>query len=153
MADTRHSLFGKMLAARSTAIKAGTFKPCLKKSQMPIFQCLIAEDGQPQEWFEVAEGGRTLLGDCLIRSFGEYPNVANESSLSEILEPNAHPKYSLSAKASLGILKRAARRKKELPPLLSAILKLRAGVKKTVVLQISDEPPTEFITTPTNQER
>ena len=61
MADTRLSLFGKMLAARSTAIKAGTFKPCLEKSQMPIFQCLIAEDGQPQDWFEVAEGGKRCL--------------------------------------------------------------------------------------------
>lgn len=98
------------------------------------------------------EAGQAWLGGFSIRSIGEYPNAANESSLLEILEPNAHPKYSLSSKASLGILTRADRKKKELPLLLSAILKLRAGLKKTVVLQISDEQPIEYITTPTNQE-
>lgn len=98
-------------------------------------------------------GGQTWLGGFSIRSIGEYPNVANESSLSEILEPNAARKYSLSPKASLGILTRAAQKKKELPPLLSAILNLRAGLKKTVVLLISEEQPTESITTQTKQER
>lgn len=152
MADTPHSLYGKMLAALSTATAETISALCLKKSQTPIFQCLKAENGQPPEWLEVAEEGRALLGGLLIRSIGEYPNVANESSLLEILEPNAHPKYSLSPKASLGILTRADRRMKDLPLLLSAILKLRAGLKKTVVLRILDEPPTESIITPINQE-
>jgi len=152
MADNRHSLYGKMLVALSAATKETISALCLKKSQTAIFQCLKAEGGQPPEWLEVAEEGRAWLGGLSIRSIGERPNVANESSLWEILEPNAHPKYSLSTKACLGILKRAEKRGKELPPLLSAILKLRAGLSKTVVLRISDEQPTEFTTTPTNPE-
>ena len=113
MEDTRHSLYGKMLAALSAATKETISALCLKKSQTPIFQCLIAEGGQPPEWFEVAEGAQAWLGGFSIRSIGERPNVANESFLWEILEPNAPRKYSLSAKACLGILKRAEKRGKE----------------------------------------
>lgn len=55
-------------------------------------------------------GGQAWLGGFSIHSIGERPNVENGSSLWEILEPNAPPKYSLSAKACLGILKRAEKR-------------------------------------------
>ena len=153
MADTQHSLYGKMLAALSAATRETTSALCLKKSQTPVFQCLKAEDGQAPEWLEVTEEGQAWLGGLSIRSIGEHPNVVNESSLWEILEPNAHRKYSLSAKACLGILKRAEKRVKVLPPLLSAILKLRAGLSKTVALQILDAQPTESITTPTKPEQ
>ena len=56
------------------------------------------------------------------RSFGECPSVAVESALSQILEPNPLPKYYLSAKACLGILRRAKTRKQELPPELEKAL-------------------------------
>jgi hypothetical protein len=46
--------------------------------------------------------------------------------LSQILEDSPHPKYSLSAKACQGILNRAAKRGKELPPELKAALEAQA---------------------------
>ena len=60
-------------------------------------------------------------------SFGECPSVENASHLSQILEASPHPKYSLSAKACLGIVRRAERRGKELPPLLKTALLNQAG--------------------------
>ena len=56
------------------------------------------------------------------RSFGESPKDAVVSALSQILEAAPPPKYSLSAKACQGILRRAERRGKKLPPELEAAL-------------------------------
>ena len=58
------------------------------------------------------------LGECMTRNFGEYPSVAAESRLSQILEAAPPTKYCLSAKACQGILTRAQRRGKELPTAL-----------------------------------
>jgi hypothetical protein len=57
-----------------------------------------------------------------MRSFGESPSAAVVSRLSQILEANAPQKYYLSAKACLGIIRRAERRGKELPPMLREAL-------------------------------
>ena len=54
---------------------------------------------------------------------GEYPSVVVESTLSQILVPNAPEKYYLSARACQGILNRAARRGKKLPTLLEEALR------------------------------
>lgn len=43
-------------------------------------------------------------------------------SLSDILEPEVSAKYSLSAKACLGILRRSEKRGRSLPPLLQLAL-------------------------------
>lgn len=63
-----------------------------------------------------------LLTEFLMLNTGESPNVAVESTLSSILEANVPDKYSLSAKACEGILRRAERRGKSLPPMLKAAL-------------------------------
>ena len=55
-------------------------------------------------------------------SFGASPSAAVESRLSQILEDTPHLKYSLSAKACAGILRRAERRKKKLPEELETAL-------------------------------
>ena len=52
------------------------------------------------------------------------------SGLSDILEPNPHPKYFLSAKACQGILRRAEKRGKELPPMLKEALERQALCQK-----------------------
>lgn len=57
-----------------------------------------------------------------MQSFGECPSVAVESYLSQTLEENPHPKYYLSAKACLGILRRSERRGKGLPEALRRVL-------------------------------
>lgn len=63
-----------------------------------------------------------LLGELSTLNTGECPNVAVESHLSQILEAAPLPKYCLSAKACLGILRRAERRGKDLPEKLKAAL-------------------------------
>ena len=53
---------------------------------------------------------------------GESPNAVRESTLSQILDLNAPAKYSLSPKACAGIIRRAAKRGKELPSMLREAL-------------------------------
>jgi hypothetical protein len=68
------------------------------------------------------QGIATSSGVFLIRNSLEYPNGAEESLLSQVLEQNPSPKYLLSAKAAQGILRRSVGRGKELPPELKAAL-------------------------------
>lgn len=58
----------------------------------------------------------------MTRNTGESPNAAVVSRLSQILEVTPQEKYSLSAKACQGILRRAERRGKDLPKLLKEVL-------------------------------
>ena len=80
-----------------------------------------------------------LLGDYMMRSFGEQPstlmeecisgelhNGVSESHLSQILQDSVHPRFYLSAKACSGILRRAENKGKELPPELKKALENRA---------------------------
>jgi hypothetical protein len=69
-----------------------------------------------------AETDGALLTEFLTHNSGESPSVAVESTLSQILEVNALEKYHLSAKACEGILRRAERRGKQLPPMLREAL-------------------------------
>ena len=64
---------------------------------------------------------------CLTLNCGEKPRTPNPTKLSQILERNPDPKYNLSAKACQGILNRAKRRGKELPPQLKAALEAQAS--------------------------
>ena len=54
----------------------------------------------------------------VLDSMGRYRSAAAASSLSEVLEARAPQKYSLSAKACSGIIRRAEKRGKPLPPML-----------------------------------
>lgn len=59
---------------------------------------------------------------------GEKPLMEMPSKLSQILEHNPDPKYKLSQKACLGILRRAERRGKVLPKMLDDALRRQAGL-------------------------
>ena len=64
-------------------------------------------------------------------STGEFPSGAVVSSLSDVLETGDVPrKYFLSPKACRGILRRAAKRGRELPPSLRSALEQVAGREK-----------------------
>jgi hypothetical protein len=64
----------------------------------------------------------------------EAPSEEIPSRLSDILEKNPDPKYNLSAKACQGILNRANRRGKTLPPMLQeALEQMIAREKGTLV--------------------
>ncbi len=140
------SWFGKTsLAAcqvQEKETQGKTSKRSSQKSQgsqsqnAPMCLCLTgggvgaSQDVSTMKW----EDGQ-LLGEYTMASFGESPKMLTEecsdlephrgvsvSHLSQILEDSAHQKYSLSAKACLGILKRAEKRGKELPPILKDAL-------------------------------
>ena len=83
-------------------------------------------DASTMQW---ADG--QLLGDYTTRSFGESPREENVLRFSQISEGCPHPKYNLSAKACAGILRRAERRGKILPPELKAALERQAGLSST----------------------
>lgn len=59
-----------------------------------------------------------LPGVSTTLNTGEFPSVARESTLSQILQLSAPDRYSLSGKAALGIMRRARKRGKELPTML-----------------------------------
>lgn len=76
--------------------------------------------GPTPEWYEAEE--LISLGACTTPNISEQHSDAGACSLSLILEENAPDKYFLSPKACEGILNRAERRGKHLPPLLQAAL-------------------------------
>ena len=113
MGNIQNTLSGKMWRGLFQAIKGRISAGCLKKSQRPTFQCLIAEDGQQPEWLEA--GREVRLGECWTLNIGEYPSEENVSSLYAVLETTVPDKYFLSAKACWGILRRAQEKQKEIP--------------------------------------
>ena len=84
MEYTQNSLFGKTSWERLQAMLGVTFSPCSRKSDRPIFQCLLLEDGQEPEWLEAQNA--ESHGECLTLNFGASPNIERESSLSQVLE-------------------------------------------------------------------
>ena len=119
-------LFGRTWSEPSAAIEEKTSQPCWKKLRVSQNQdflyldCRTSGNGQKQEPLTVMGG--LSLGELTTLNAGEKPSetavqemlsvwgphsVAEESRLSQILEETPHPKYNLTAKACLGILRRA----------------------------------------------
>ena len=125
MGSIQDSLFGKTSWERLQAMLGVTLKPCSRKSVRPIFQCLLLDDGQEPEWLEVKSA--ESHGECLTLNFGASPNIARESSLSQVLEDGGGTsRYSLNPKACAGILRRAKERGKCLPEMLETVLARQA---------------------------
>ena len=118
---------GKMCPELSAPTKEPISASCSKKQQKwpankpPLFLSLKTDGLQPDA-LPMWEDNGALRGEFLMHSFGACPKDENASHLSQILEASPHPKYSLSAKACLGILNRAERRGKELPDILKRAL-------------------------------
>ena len=136
-------------------------KSSASQSRMPIFMCVSrTEDGQTQGATTlkmapgVWRGGLWTLNtlerrsgekgsvsfltstdslrrrSCLTLNTSERPRMDNPSRLSQVLLP-ADRKYLLSPRACRGILNRAARRGKALPPELEAALEAQASALTT----------------------
>lgn len=123
---------GKMSPEHSAATKGETLRQSSKRSSAsqsrkpPILKCL-KKAGQlggatTMRW----EDDGAWLGECMMRNTGEFPNAAVGSRLSQILEATPQGKYSLSAKACQGILRRAERRGKDLPETLKTVLLMQS---------------------------
>ena len=106
-----------------------TLRLSSRHSQKPKFQCLDLESGQTPDGYEAEE--LISLGSFTTVNTSERHSGAGACFLSAILEENAPDKYSLSPKACLGILRRAERRGKDLPPLLKAALMCQAGLLRS----------------------
>lgn len=132
---------GKTWSEPLAETKEKTSQPCWKKLRVSQNQdflyldCRESGNGQKQEPSTVMGG--LSLGELTTLRTGEKPSetavqemlsvwgphsVAEESRLSQILEVNPLPKYNLTAKACLGILRRAEQRGKDLPERLKAVL-------------------------------
>ena len=125
--------FMKTCPEHSPRTAVRTSEPSSKKqqkSQTPkfLYLDLRRENGLAQG--ALWETGTASLGEPSTLSILECPSVAVESHLSQILEAHPHPKYSLSATACKGILNRAERRGKQLPPMLKEAL-IRQSVSKS----------------------
>lgn len=124
---------GKMFPEPSAPTEARISAPSSKKRQgsairTPLFLDLRGSGLRLEPSWET-DGAS--LGEYMTHSFGESPSVAVESRLSQILEEQAPPKYSLSARACQGILNRAERRGKELPKELKEALIQQSASKAT----------------------
>ena len=81
-------------------------------------------------WANSGMGGPT---ECLTLSTSEWPSAAVVCSLSDTLETGVVPqRFFLSAKACAGILRRAEKRGKDLPELLSQALRQVASMQPNV---------------------
>ena len=100
-------------------------KPSGSSSKMYPVYCHQMEEGiwesSSGRWLNSGMGSRT--GFLTLNTL-EYPNAVVESSLSDVLEMTGEhlQKYSLSAKAAQGILRRANKRGKVLPEQLQKAL-------------------------------
>ena len=128
----RDTWCGKTSPEHSAATKAGTSRPCSRKRSAsssrkpPVLKCL-QKAGLPGGDTATWTDDGAWLGEYMTRNTGESPNAAVESRLSQILEATPQGKYSLSAKACQGILRRAERRGKDLPETLKAVLLMQSG--------------------------
>ena len=119
------SLFGKMYPEPTAPTKATTSASCSNRwREYPTqrFQslCLKKAGGSDPARSWATDG--LLRGAHSTLNFGECPSAVNASTLSQILVANAPERYSLSAKACAGILRRAQKRRKALPPMLQEAL-------------------------------
>ena len=126
---------GKTSPVRSAVTEAKTSKLSSPKSsasqtqKLPMCLCLTKASGANQDASTMKWESGQLLGEYTTHSFGESPREENASRLSQILEASPHPKYSLSAKACEGILRRAERRGKELPEVLRKALEAQSAFR------------------------
>ena len=114
---------GRTSPERSAATKARTSEPSSRRSQVSVkmdYQSLDLRNGTTLAQWSDMDGA--LLGESTTLNTGESPSAVRESTLSQILQVNAPEKYYLSARACEGILRRAERRGKELPPMLKEAL-------------------------------
>ena len=108
---------------REQTSKPSSRKSSKSQSQMlPMCLCLTRASGQKPDVSTMNWEDGALLGDYTMHSFGESPREENASHLSQILVDSAHRKYYLSAKAALGILRRAREKGKPLPEILKTAL-------------------------------
>lgn len=118
LAGARSGLFWEIARiVEETQTEYAISKMYLVSYPLTTEQTLLSYSGRWQT------SGILSPGACLMLSTSEYPNGASvSSSLADVLLAEAPEKYYLSNKACDGILRRANRRGKTLPPALQEAL-------------------------------
>ena len=100
----------------------------------------------PYQFLDLTPGAGNLLGvfyweilspwrgESLTLNTGASPRDAAVSTLWQILEDKPHPRYYLTRKACLGILRRSSERDKPLPTALRSAPALQAGLRDDATL-------------------
>lgn len=120
-----NSLSGKTSQAHSLLTKEMIFVPSSKKSCRSPF--LYLNTGAMQDWLTVVDV--KSAGEPSTLNFSESPSVVVESSLSQILQPDAPQNYYLTAKAKQN--------------LLWAIQKHNVNVPKELLTALAETPSTK----------
>ena len=134
------SLFGQDTCSGKTSQARSVRGPCtgrtsgsfLRKSamlQQTDFLFLDLRAGAGNLLGSSWEMNSPWLGEWWTLNTGLSHSAARESCLSRILQAIVHIKYYLSKTACLGILRRARKRGKLLPPILEKALRLQAGLR------------------------
>lgn len=113
------------------------------------FKSLIAEtlsDSSSPTWLNSGSVGSH--GEYWTANSGESRSAAGACSLSQVLQSEVPSKYFLSAKAAAGILRRAERRGKVLPPQLSVALSEVARGDRTTPTAAPTSPKSRTRSTP-----
>ena len=119
------TLCGKTSPEHSVQTEAKTSVPSSSRSAPSVkreYQFLDLRTGYGNLLGSYWETATVLPGGSSMHNTSESLKDADVSSLSEVLQMNAPEKYSLSAKACRGILRRAEKRGKELPDMLREAL-------------------------------
>ncbi|OPZ42360.1 MAG: hypothetical protein BWY95_02384 [Bacteroidetes bacterium ADurb.BinA104] len=126
MESIQNTQSGKTYREHFQAIKGETSTQSLKRSVPSVtapYQSLNLTIPSEQSLFGTKQERlwETIIpsrGERLTLNTGECPNVARESTLSQILQADAPEKYYLSPTACEGICRRAMKRGKVLPLML-----------------------------------
>ena len=136
----QESGFGKMFPELCQATTETISEKPLKKSQKSSSQRFLylnlKNGAMPVAWTET-DGA--LHGASETQLTKECHRDVEESFLWRILEDNAPEKYFLSAKACIGIMRRCAKRGKELPSVLKNALMKQAGISEENLLNLLTE--------------
>lgn len=124
------TLFGKTFPEPLAVTEEKILEPSLNnllesKKRTPLCLTFRKQAGLTQTVTVATDGA--LRTEFLMHNTGEYPSVAVESTLSQILEDNVPEKYYLSQKACEGILRRAERMGKKLPDVLKTALEQQSA--------------------------
>ena len=123
---SQDGLLSKTSPVYCPPMKGETLRSCLEGLPDEYRQFLTA-DGKAQD--SPGEDGMESPGGCWTLNISEWPSAGAVCSLSQVLEMDAPQKYYLSPTAARGILRRAERRRRQLPaPLHRALVQLAESI-------------------------
>jgi hypothetical protein len=123
---------GKLSESWESLGRLGLFSKTSPACFLAVKDAILPQCSTP--WMN---SGMVWRGVCLTRSSSESPNVAEECSLSDVLESHVPQRFFLSPRAAAGILRRAEKRGRTLPARLQSALESLAIQQETKTITTS----------------